>query len=569
MKRVLVIFFVVTLACIAPSLSLETPTGDIVPSMTTERTTVPTLLPQPTFTPTPYVTRDSAQTAQPALVPDAIQIFPVDLFPNDFLTINVAPFVPLNYTQTLTLTVSFPDGTLKQQAIESMGLDGAKRAQFIWTHQVPEDTAAFDLIFNLIYSESHSPTVTVTQVLTKSIDVMPVTVLPPPEPTASWVTTQTEGINIHYITGTKAERDLLILIEEVNSAYNDMTAAFGDINEEVDVYVLDRVVGQGGYASTDWVAISYPDRAYAPIDLGTLLRHELTHRLDAAIGCEQAPAFLREGLAVYMAGGHYREEPITRKASTMTSERTMIPFSTLVDTFYIHQHEVSYLDAAAFITFFIEQFGWEGLEHLCDAAVKAEGSDFEKLRAATKDVTQEEIDILIKQYHNWMERFPVLHDDSILFEYELQLMGLMRRYQKEFDPAAHFLEGILFSPEQGQRLEIIADFVRGPLSTEAITMELLLAAGQDALERNDVTFLGTVIDLLHTVLVEGHTETGVYQELLEIVNLSLNNGYEPYQVIFLGESHYTISVLDYERWPQQQELTFNWQSDRWMITSLQ
>ncbi len=81
------------------------------------------------------------------------------------------------------------------------------------------------------------------------------------------------------------------------------------------------------------MAISYPDRAYSPVDMGSLLRHELTHRLDSAIGCDEAPALLREGLAVVLAGGHYREEPIICKASTLLSNGYMIPVSRLLSDF--------------------------------------------------------------------------------------------------------------------------------------------------------------------------------------------------------------------------------------------
>ncbi len=571
MKRWLPILTLLALACVVPSLTLDSPSHEILPSETVKVSATPARRPylQPTFTPTPQLTVTSSPNMLPALSADSIRVYPSDLFPNDIYSVDVVPQIPLHFTHTLTMTVTFPDGTARQQTIEPTGLDGKQRARFTWVNQVPKGTSLITLTLALDMPKglfTYGPS---TVTMTTPIKVLPIALLHPPEPQARWVVTQTAGFRVYYVTGTKAERDLVYILSEADKAYNHITGFLGEYKQFVDIYVLDRVVGQGGYASSDWVAISYPDRAYSPIDLGPLLRHELTHRLDAAIGCAEAPAFLREGLAVLLAGGHYREEPIIRKASTVLSNGYMIPISRLLTDFYVYQHEVAYLEAAAFVAYIEQVYGWEGIETLCTASSTSEGTDLEKMNTAVQALANTDFDIFVDQYRLWLSQQPLTTVDRELFEYELQLMELMRAYQLIYDPAAHFLEGILFSPAEGKRKDIVADFVRGPNTEEAIAIELLLSAGQDAITRQDAQFLSTIIDMLETVLIDDDKDMRVFSEILALVNLTMNNGFEPYNLIFRGGSQYEVAMLDISRWPQSVVVNINWQDDRWIITGAQ
>ncbi|TFG73531.1 MAG: hypothetical protein E4H27_00570, partial [Anaerolineales bacterium] len=326
------------------------------------------------------------------------------------------------------MTVNFPDGSSQQQLIEPTGLDGKSRARFIWANQVPTDTSLFSLTLTLELDKANEPFLPepLPVAVTIPVNVLPDTYRSPPEPDAQWAITQTTGFRVHYITGTKAERDLDYILTEAQHAYTTITQFFGEYAETVDIYILDRVIGQGGYASSDWVAISYPDRTYSPIDIGSLLRHELTHRLDAAIGCDNAPALLREGLAVFLAGGHYREESLVSKASVVLANGYMIPISSLLSDFYVNQHEVAYLEAAAFVAYIEESFGREGIETVCKSASKTQGTDQVKMNAAIRAVANTDFDRFVSQYRAWLNAQSLTGDDFELFEYELQLMDLMR-----------------------------------------------------------------------------------------------------------------------------------------------
>lgn len=572
MKRWLPILTLITLSCVLPSLTIDSPTGQVPPSVTAQASTTapPRLTLQPTFTPTPQLTVVSPpDVLRPALLPDSIHAYPVDLFVNDFYSLDVVPEIPLYFTHTLTMTVNFPDGTSQQQLIEPTGLDEKNRARFIWVNQVPTGTSLFTLTLALDIPSGLFTPDTSTVSVTAPIEVLPVTLLHPPEPDAQWAVTQTTGLRMHYITGTKAERDLDYILSEADQAYADITQFFGEYTEIVDIYILDRVIGQGGYASSEWVAISYPDRAYSPIDMGSLLRHEFTHRLDSAIGCDEAPALLREGLAVVLAGGHYREEPIVCKASTLLSNGYMIPVSRLLPDFYVYQHEVAYLEAAAFVTYTEQKYGWEGIETMCEIASTTQGSDLDKMSAAIKALADTDFDPYVSQYRAWLNDQPLTVADYELFEYEIQLMDLMRTYQLTYDPAAHFLEGILFSPAEGERLDIVADFVRKPHAEKAVAIELLLAAGQDAIIRQDTQFLNTLIGILESVLENGGKDSHVFQEVLEIVSYTRKVGFEPYNLTFRGESQYEVAVVSLTNWPYRIVLNMDWIGDRWIMSNAQ
>ena len=487
---------------------------------------------------------------------------------NDFYSLDVVPQIPVNFTHTLTLTVNFPDGSSQQRLVEPTGLDGKHRARFIWANQVPSDTSPFRLTFTLELDEVQAllPYEAAKVSVTIPVTALPDTNLSQPEPDASWAITQTTGFRVHYITGTLAERDLDYILTEAQLAYSSITQFFGEYSKTVDIYILDRVVGQGGYASSDWVAISYPDRTYSPIDIGSLLRHELTHRLDAAIDCDHAPALLREGLAVFLAGGHYREEPLISKASVVLANGYMIPISSLLSDFYVYQHEVAYLEAAAFVAYIEEEFGWEGIETVCKSASKAQGTDQDKMNAAIKAVADINYDSFVRQYRAWLNAQPLSVSDLELFEYELQLMDLMRAYQLTYDPVAHFLEGILFDPQEGERLDIVADFVRSPRSEKAVAIELLLAAGQDAILRQDTKFLSTLIEILESVLLDDNDDTPVFQEIIDIIRYVRAVGLEPYYLTFRGESQYEVAVLSLTNWPQRMVINMDWSGYRWFLS---
>ena len=208
MKRWLPILTLITFACAVPSLTLETQTQQAPTPENTTPTATPSLSLLPTFTPTPQHAVTPIPLIFPDLNQDSISVDPSDLFPNDYYSIDVVPQIPSEMTEAMTLTVTFPDGTEKQKVLEPTGLDEEFRARFPWVNQVPDNTSPLSLTLTLVSPTSLHSNITQTLSVTTYISVLPVELLPPPEPDARWAMTRTAGFRLHYITGTKAERDL-------------------------------------------------------------------------------------------------------------------------------------------------------------------------------------------------------------------------------------------------------------------------------------------------------------------------------------------------------------------------
>jgi hypothetical protein len=435
------------------------------------------------------------------------------------------------------------------------------------------------------------------------IDLRPRSGLFPPALAADWAFTETQGFRLYYLTHTAAERDLSMLVSKAQAVYGAITGqsegngrtdraslgipldfsnalADNDGLEPVDIYFLDRIIGHGGYASGAWVAVSYTDRHYAPKNLDLILRHELVHRLDDAIGCRAAPTLLREGLAVYSAGGHYWLESLPRKAAALVrldggkDADPYIPLNLLVENFYTHQHEIGYLEAGAVVAYIVEQWGMEGVENLCRATAEVQGTEAERLEAGLEQTVGMDLPTFERVWLRWIGGLHPTAQEVAWLELDWALMELVRAYQAQFDPAANFLLGILFSPAEAQSRRITANFTRRPQAPEAIALELLLVMAQNARQVKDLRQIRTYLTEVHTVLERGFPSTGLAADVLAIVHATLARGYEPYQLIQSDGDNtvapsYLVYALDHSAWPEQRILVASRENATWLVTGPQ
>jgi len=452
-------------------------------------------------------------------------------------------------TALLTLTLALPDGTVLTTPVELIGLAPQYQARFYWAWQAPDVAGLLPLTFTLTVPPDMPDPNPADNTLTLTIPVYSTDDLYPPEPHTQWLTTEKEGFRLHTLTDSAATRDLPALLDSAQDAYADVAAQLPPAGDEIlDIYLMDRVIGQGGFASAAWVAVSYTDRMYAPIQFDVVLRHELIHRLDKAIGCENAPSLIREGLAVYLPGGHYRRESLPHKAAAVAQSEVYVPLDALLDNFYVHQHEVSYTEAGMWVGYFVETYGWEGLETLCRAATGAEGDDAARLTAGTTALGAPDLVALEAAWLDWLSGVPITADDTALLDVELRLMDTMRAYQRDYNLSAHFLEGILFDVAEAERQGIVADFVRRPREPEAIAVELLLALAQDAVRQGDAAETEAILAAITPILEHGDFTPGLAADVLALTRLALERGYEPYRLTPTAEG-YTLGVLDYANWP--------------------
>ena len=545
-----------------------TPSASPAPSATP--TPVPTLtpLPTPTLTPSPVPT---AVPVGPGLELNSVQFFPWPLYPGDWVSVSINPRVSADVTGPMTLTWALDDDAILMAPVGFEGLDARLRARFYWAWRVPETTAAIPLTFTLLLPPDAFDPNPADNTLTVSIAPLPVESFHAPEPEAKWVSAELPGVRLHYLTGTAAERDLDVIAAEVAAAYTDVGARFGfsAAGDLLDIYLLDRVIGHGGYASSDWAAITYTDRQYAPSNMGMVLRHELTHRLDAALGCHAAPSVVREGLAVYVAGGHYWAGSPVLDTAALRASAHYIPLAQLADDFYTHQHEVSYREAGAFIGYIVEHFGWEGLETFCHTTLSGEWKDATaQLGAGLRALGEADWEPFEKTWEAWLDAQPAPSEALPRLEAELRLMETLRAYQRGYDPGAHFLEGILFSPQDGAQWDITADFVRRPHEAEAVALELLLAMAQEAIAGDAVAAVARPLAAVEGALANGFPQTGLAADVRAIVAAALAQGYEPYRLVPYLDGSYEVHALMQAAWPAQRVLTASQAGLAWSVTAL-
>ena len=174
---------------------------------------------------------------------------------------------------------------------------------------------------------------------------------------ATWQTTETNCCIVHVVSDTAAARDLATLLPQLEAAVNQAADRLTvQPSHKIDVYLIDRIVGQGGFAGADMV-VSYADRQYAGGGIYELLVHEAAHILDQQFAPRRI-SFLAEGLAVWVSGGHYKPEDLTQRSAALVAMGRNVPLAQLIDDFYPVQHEIGYLEAAGFVTFLIDRAGW-------------------------------------------------------------------------------------------------------------------------------------------------------------------------------------------------------------------
>ena len=569
MRRTLLVLSLIALACVLPP--LIAPPNTESPLTETPTATPTGTLPTPvaTFTSTPTPAASATPQSRSGLDAASLQLFPWPLYAGDELSVDVRPSVPPEFEADLLaegrILLAIDDEETFTSSVTLGGFDREPRARFYWITQLPEAAAAVSLTITLELPSDSPEDGPHPASVALSLPLRPRDELPPPEPTTGWTVTETNALRLHYLTGSAAERDLDAILVQARDAYIEVADRLGEADEPVDIFLLDRVVGQGGYASSDWVAISYTDRAYAPADLAVVLRHELVHRLDRAIGCEAAPPILREGLAVYLSGGHYRPEPLREKGAALLGTPHFIPLTKLAQDFYTHQHEVGYLQAATMIQYVVERFGWDGLVQICAVEPEEEG-ELAHWAAMIAVLGFEETAGFEARWKAWLETSSTTAYSVGLLELELRLMEALRAYQAAYDPSAYFLTAILFSPAEGAHRGIVADFVRRPRDAGPVGIELILAMGQEALAQRNEPLLRLIVEEVETALVTGVDESKLVRDARAITAAALDRGWEPHQLLLDGEGRYTVRALDRRRWPQQLVFRARRQDGRWMFT---
>ncbi|MBX3055140.1 MAG: hypothetical protein KF770_01590 [Anaerolineae bacterium] len=511
----------VTAVPATPTLSAPTDTAT-APALSTD---------VPTITPTPYPLDLSIR-------PEDVRLYPVpDIYAGEKVTFQILAHVPDNVNPTdvtVHLLVNYQDvvsGTLNASNLQGSGV-----GLFEWAWDT--SGAVGDHLVHIILDRYDA-----IQIGDENRDnnqaVLEVTVQDPaaqsqPERNAAWTTAEIACCVLHVVRGTAAERDLNQLKVAVETAVQQAATRLGEQPaRKLDVYLIDRVIGQGGYAGYS-VVVSYLDRSYANNGFHQIMTHEAVHILDRQFAPERINS-LAEGVAVWASDGHYKPENIDRRAAALVTIGQYVPLAQLFDNFYPVQHEIGYLESAGFVKFLIDNYGWRRFRDF-----------YSSVRAGDAATLSGAVDLKLQQHFNltlaeaesqWLAFLAQQPPDPATvtdLETTVRFYNVMRHYQQLYDPTAYFLTAWLPHPETLVREGNPADLTRRPRAEVNVTLEVMLQAADTAVRTGNYQQANILLDSIERVLNSGEFLDPLARNYLEVVRAADRSGFEVQQVALNG-----------------------------------
>ncbi len=302
----------------------------------------------------------------------------------------------------------------------------------------------------------------------------------PADTNAHWMTVHNSCCNVYVISGTAAARDLSILLPEIDAQAQQVEHELDhQLSKKMDINLLPVVLGQSGF-TTDQIYVSYADLNYTDTNFLFVLHHEMVHFVDNDMGGDLRPTILIEGLAVYMTGGHYRDEPLSRRAAALPELGRYIPLTNLADNFYSWQHEISYLEAGSLLEFMVRTWGWDAYNKFYrDIHPVAGGSEAQAMDKALQvhfSLTLRQLDDRFLSYLQSIPVIPQLRDDVQL---TVNLFDTIRLFQQVRQPSAYFQQVWLPDAKQMRQQGIVADYLPRKIDPQDQVIEInLVDAGR-------------------------------------------------------------------------------------------
>lgn len=523
-----------------PSPTTPAATATIPATQTAE---LPTFTPSP-VSPTPATEVESSATAGIALNdlsirPEDISLFPVPaVYAGDRASIQIAPNIPRGLApndvdvRILVDGVEIVAGSLNWRKLSG---DTVGLFEWVWDtidQQGPHTLTAVLDPQDLIQIGDENPH---NNQASKTVVVEPRELLPSAEANATWIITDIECCKVHVVSGTAAHRDLDQLLPMVEASFSEAALKLAEpLIGPYDVYLIDRVIGQGGYA-TDAMVVSYLDRDYAGGGLEEVLVHEAVHMIDQQFAPDRI-TFLSEGVAVWVTGGHYKQEDLGQRMASLVELGLNVPLAEAIDNFFATQHEISYLEAASFVEYLVETYGWTAVRAFYSNATADDAGTLS--RAIDKNLRIYFSDSLEAIEADWLEylrNYPRDRSTMTNLQSTVQLYDVMRRYQTLYDPTAYYLYAWLPSPEVAVQLDATADFSRHPDEITNVALETMLKAANDALGEEDYELVNAlVISVDRVIKNDGKFLDPLAKSYHDIVQIALDEGYEIQQLRVTG-----------------------------------
>lgn len=436
----------------------------------------------------------------------------------------------------LQAVLSLEGTTLGQAAFGEYGIGGRKQATLYWVW----DTTGLEAgNYPLVY------TIQPTGLsFTETVTLLPAGLKPVSEANARWASTSSDCCTIYYITGTAAQRDIDSLVAMIDEQAQDVSQKLGaEFQEPVSITLLPRVMGHGGFTSTD-ISVSYLDRNYAGSSPQIVLHHELAHVLDSSLGGDLRPTLLLEGLAVYLTGGHFKPEPLMPRAAALLELDWYLPLDQLADSFYPSQHEIGYLEAGALVEFMVKTWGWQGFSDFYRDIhpLHEDASQSKAIGAALREHFGLSFRQVEEQFLQALRAEEINDDLRTDVRQTVRLYDAIRKYQQILDPSAYFMTAWLPDSEQMRQRGIVADYLRHPVAIENQVIEALLVAADAFLQAGDYSEVEKHLeatDLTLRLIQAGipgaiyfHPLTAEYQALITLLS---KRGFEAQRISIEGD----------------------------------
>lgn len=512
-------------------------TATLPPSPTVTSSPVPppaTETPAVEDRPTPNLPLDDL-----AIRANNISIYPDGpIYDGDLVSIRIDPRIPAKLAPNDVDVRVFIDGVqIVSNNVNWRGVDGNPYGLYQWVWDSNDQTGSHRVIVfldpeNAINAGDESPENNIAAV---TLNVRSSDMLSEVEIDAHWITEETDCCLVHVVSGTEAHRDLDQLKILVDDAFQKASTTLGEsLSGRYNVYLVDRVFGQGGYAQKSMV-VSYLDRDYIGGGLEELLVHEAVHLVDRKFASNPI-TFLSEGLAVWVAGGHFQQQDLDQRMAALLEIGRFRALDQAVADFYGTQHEVAYLQGAGFIKYLVDTYGWDSVKTLysdtsaSDGDTLSEALDVNLQSAFGRNLEQIESD--------WISYLRGIQRDSVELQ-DLRTMlryyDLIRRYQSVFDPMAYYLTTWLPDPVVAQQLGATADFSRRPSSAVNVALEAMLVSANSAYREGDYQRANALMTSVERVL----NNNGAFLDplalsYLDIVLTASDLGYEAQRIELLG-----------------------------------
>lgn len=500
--------------------------------------TIPTVPPEPDSN--SLSTEPEGNSPDLSIAVEDIQLFPVSkIISGDRVTFQIQPFVPKGVTVENVSVEIFVDGQLvSSDTLEWRNWEGNAQGVYEWVWDTSGLAGMHEIHVvldsqDLIQEGDQDPT---NNEVKTTVRVAKFMERPLEERDATWISAETDCCFVHAITRTAAYRDFPELLLLVDSAISEASSRLNEFPEEkIDIYFIERTIGQGGYAGSDMVIV-YNDRPFIGGELYELLVHEAVHVIDRQFA-PQRIKLLSEGVAVWAAGGHYQQQDLQQKAATLLAINKFIPLAELADNFYPAQHEIGYLEAGALVDYLVGIYGWP------------EVRDFYSNTSLSDSPTEAEaLDINLQRYFNvslseletaWLKElltYSPTEDEIAELQTILRYYETARAYQKLFDPTAYFRTAWLPHPSEVIEFGNAADFLRQPDTETNFTIELMLRSAYDAIAEKDYNRADVLLESIQRFLDQ---KNGMADPLVSnyqnIVHTVVAFGYEPHRVTLVGD----------------------------------